>query len=81
MVNGTGNGGANSSGTGADAENPNLVEARARAALASIAGRELSDEEWLRARAKLQAFAVLVVSWARRASKTASCEPRIDKAA
>ena len=52
MVNGTGKGRANASGTGADAENPNLVEGPARGALASIAGRELSDEEWLRARAK-----------------------------
>lgn len=76
MINETGSGKANSTGTGGDAENA-LVEERARGALASISGRELSDEEWLRARAKLRAFAVRVVSWAR-ASRTASDEREID---
>jgi hypothetical protein len=49
-----------------------MLEDSARAALGSLIGRELTDEEWTRAKARILEFARILRSWDRKAKSDQS---------
>ena len=60
-------------------EQPQLLEAAARTALESLTGRALTEEDWVRERARLLEFVTILRAWDQQAKTSQSKAGRVVK--